>query len=135
MHTRFGPPEVVRVVESAVPVPGKDDVLIEVRATTVTSAECAMRRGEPRWGRVVNGASGSIGTCAVQPAKLFGACDVVFGMSVRKNAGLLVVKEMTEDGRLRVVVDRTYPLERIAEAHRYVDSGHKRGNVVISVVD
>lgn len=317
VHTRFGSPDVVRVVESAVPTLGANDVLIKVHATTVTSAESAMRRGEPRWGRViiglrrprrklrtlgtevagvvtevgsdvrrfapgdevfgftgfgagghaeyvrmpadgslapkpvgrtfaeaaaavdgattalyflrdkvgvragqrvlVNGASGSIGTYAVQLAKLFGAevvgvCGpgnvelvkslgadevidyttrdftadvdaydvvfdtvgkssfarsrqalraggkyvpttglgnvplglwtslrggkkVVFGMSVRKNAGLLVVKDLLEDGRLRIVVDRTYPLERIAEAHRYVDSGHKRGNVVIIVVD
>lgn len=314
MHTRFGPPDVVRVVEKPRPVVRPGDVLIKVRATTVTSAECAMRRGEPLWGRVilglrrprtalrtlglevagvvdavgpevtrfrvgdevfgftgfavgahadyvrlpaagslapkpagltfaeaaaavdgattalfflrdkakvrpgdrvlVNGASGSIGTCAVQLAKHLGATvtavcgpsnsdlvrslgadevidytardftadadtyDVVFdtvtkssfrasrrslrsggkylpttgfvnnfwalwtafrdkrvvvGMSVDKRASLPVISSLLESGELRVVVDRTYPLADIAEAHRYVDAGHKRGNVVVTV--
>ncbi|PPK68542.1 NAD(P)-dependent alcohol dehydrogenase [Actinokineospora auranticolor] len=317
VHTRFGPPDVVRVVETPVPVPRATDVLIKVHATTVTSAECTMRRGEPRWGRVilglrkprrglrtlglevagvvesvgsavrrfapgdevfgftgfavgghaeylrmpatgsltlkpiglsfaqsaaavdgattalfflrdkakvipgdhvlVNGASGSIGTYAVQLAKRLGArvtavCgpsnvdlvrslgadavidytttdftanhdtyDVVFdavgkssfqasraalkrrgkyvpttgltnnvwslwtsvrggkrvvtGMSVNKSATLPVIKELLETGKLRVVIDKTYPLVDIAEAHRHADTGHKRGNVVVLVVD
>lgn len=315
VHTKFGPPEVVQVAEKPVPALRPGDVLIKVHATTVTSAECAMRRGEPLWGRVIlglrrpraklrtlgleiagvieqvapdvtsfhpgdevfgftgfavgghadyvrlpatgslalkpttltfpeaaaavdgattalfflrdkakvrpgqrvliNGASGSIGTYAVQLAKHLGASvtavcgpsnvdlvkslgadevidyttrdfttdldsyDVVFdtvtkssfaaarpclraggkylpttglannlralwtalrggkrvvvGMSVNKRAALPVISSLVDEGKLRVIVDRTYPLEEIAEAHRHVDSGHKRGNVVITV--
>ncbi|WP_230416017.1 NAD(P)-dependent alcohol dehydrogenase [Micromonospora tarapacensis] len=318
VYTKFGPPEVLRLVERPTPEPKPNEVLIRVHATTVTSAESGMRQGRPLWGRViigltgprramrtlgielsgeiaaigekvtrfrlgdkvfgfagfqpganadymclrqtaslaikpanttfaqaaaavdgsstalfflrdkanikpgqrvlVIGASGSIGTYAVQLAKHFGAhvtgvCstrnldlvrelgaddvvdyttedftkrgeryDIVFdtvgkssyrrcrrvlrddgvylpttglvtnnlltawtamrrgpkvkaGMSVEKSEALVLLRDLIEADSLRIVVDKTYPLERVTDAHRYVDQGRKRGNVVVTLID
>lgn len=64
---------------------------------------------------------------------LFGGKKVKFPMPIDIKESLLVVKKLMEEGNHKAVIDREYPLEQIADAFRYVETGEKTGNVVITL--
>ena len=64
---------------------------------------------------------------------LSGDKKVIAGQATEQPGDIDFLKELVEAGTMKPVIGRTYPLEQIVDAHRYLDTGHKRGNVVITI--
>jgi NADPH:quinone reductase-like Zn-dependent oxidoreductase len=58
---------------------------------------------------------------------------VICALSSENPADLILIKKLVEEGKIKSIIDRCYPLEETAEAHRYVERGYKAGSVVIAV--
>jgi NADPH:quinone reductase-like Zn-dependent oxidoreductase len=81
-------------------------------------------------GKMISGISPSKFKKALAPLGTFVSIEMDYKESCE---GLLFLKDLFEMDKLKVCIDRTYSLDEIVEAHRYVEKGHKKGNVVISI--
>lgn len=66
---------------------------------------------------------------------LIGSKKVKAGPSSESQENLTFIRGLVEQGKIRPIIDKTYPLKEIVEAHQYVDTGRKKGNVVIKVME
>jgi NADPH:quinone reductase-like Zn-dependent oxidoreductase len=66
-------------------------------------------------------------------AKMTGSCKVIGGVAQGGVPALDFLATLVETGKFRPVIDRCYPLASIAEAHRYAEAGHKKGNVIVTI--
>lgn len=109
---------------------GMYDVIFE----TVNKAPLSMLLKHVKTGgKLILGAAMIKETLQGTVASLTNDKKVITGVAEERAEDMRFFKDLVETGTLKAVVDRTYPLEQLPEAHAYVEQGHKKGNVAISI--
>jgi NADPH:quinone reductase-like Zn-dependent oxidoreductase len=112
----------------------KNGETYDIIVDTVGTAPFARSKGSLKDGGRLLVVLGGFGDLLRAPwASLTSNKKVVAGPAAERVEDLRVLAELAESGELKPVIDRSYPLEQIVEAHRHVDSGRKRGSVVVTV--
>jgi len=105
-----------------------DIILDTVGKTTFAQCQGALKPNGYYLNTILGGAAIQARWYAMSTDK-----HIIGGTAVLRTEALVFLKELSEAGRLKPMIDRCYPLEQMVEAHRYVEAGHKLGNVVIRV--
>jgi len=108
------------------------DVIVD---TVGTAPFSRCRRSLPKGGRLLLVLAGLPDMLKGLWVSLTSGRSVIAGPATVKRDDLLTLAALAEAGAFQPVIDRIYPFEQIVEAHRYVDTGRKKGNVIISVRD
>ena len=90
-------------------------------------------RGSVKPGGVFVGTDGFFNLFLALPTRWIGSRRVALGITKYSKQDLLLLKQLVEAGEFRAVIDRRYPLEDVVEATRYVETGQKTGNVVLTL--
>jgi NADPH:quinone reductase-like Zn-dependent oxidoreductase len=93
----------------------------------------ARARGSVKPGGVFVGTDGFLNLFLALPTRWIGSRRVALGITKYSKQDLLLLKQLVEAGEYRAVIDRRYPLEDVVEATRYVETGQKTGNVVLTL--
>lgn len=106
------------------------DIIMEIVGKTSFSRwKGSLRRG----GRYIMVTAGVPGYLRLPWNALFGSRKIIAGVARGTREDLQLLQQLAEKGELVPVIDRRYPLERIVDAHRYAEQGHKTGSVVITL--
>ncbi len=128
VYHKYGSPDVLQLKEVEKPTPKDDEVLIRIDAASANALDWHLIRGTPFLARLVNGLL--LGSwVSMTGRKKIGQMET----AKPNKKDLVFIKELLEAGKVVPVIDRTYPLSEVPEAIRYLEAGHAKGKVVITV--